>query len=101
MFSIFGNTFSHSREKWYFECEKKEARIVFYIFLTFSQRIDASVNHVNGFSSIFAANIRSLLFSANDRKCKPGFIVYCFLSVANRKMKNFVEFSLSSNRKTR
>ncbi len=65
----------HSRvlgKKWYFECEKKEARTVFYISLTFSWRIDASVNHVNDFSSIFAANIRSRLFSANDSKCKPG-----------------------------
>ncbi len=31
------------------------------------------MNHVNGFSSIFAANIRSHLFSANDSKCKPDF----------------------------
>ncbi len=61
-----------SGKKQYFECEKKEAKTVFYIFLTFSWRIDASVNHVNGFSSIFAANIRSRLFSANDSKCKPG-----------------------------
>ncbi len=52
---------------------KKEARTVFYIFSTFSWQIDASVNHVSGFSSIFAANIRSRLFSANDSKCKPGF----------------------------
>ncbi len=62
----------HSDTKQYFESEKKEARTVFYIFFTFSWRIDASVNHISGFSSIFAANIRSRLFSAND-KCKPGF----------------------------
>ncbi len=64
----------HSRilgKKWYFESEKKEARTVFYIFLTFSWR-DARVNHINCFSSIFAVNIRSRLFSANDNKCKPG-----------------------------
>ncbi len=66
----------HSRvlgKKQYFECEKKESKTVFYIFLTFSWQVDASVNHINGFSSIFAANIRSRLFSANDSKCKPGF----------------------------
>ncbi len=70
---------THSRileKKWYFECEKKEVRTVFYIFLTFSWRIDASVNHVSGFSSIFAANIRSRLFSANDNNCKPGLICW-------------------------
>ncbi len=80
VFSIFGDTFSRSREKAVFESEKVEARTVFYIFLTFSLRIDASVNHVNGFSSIFAANIRSRLFSANDNKCKPG-LRYWFLSL--------------------
>ncbi len=60
-------------KKRYFEREKKETKTVFHISLTFSWRIDASVNHVNGFSSIFVANIRSRLFSANDSKCKPGY----------------------------
>ncbi len=60
-------------KKEYFDFEKKEARTVFDIFLTFSWQIDASVNHINGFSSIFAANIRSRLFLTNDNKCKPGF----------------------------
>ncbi len=76
-FSIFGDTFLRSGKKRHFESEKKEARTVFYIFLTFSWRIDASVNHINGFSSIFAANIRSRLFSANDNKCKPGLRLCC------------------------
>ncbi len=72
VFSIFGDTFSRSREKAVFESEKKEVRTVFYIFLTFSWQIDANVNHMNGFSSIFAANICSCPFSANDNKWKPG-----------------------------
>ncbi len=73
VFSIFGDTFTRSREKAVFESEKKKVRTVFYIFLTFSWRIDASVNHINDFLSIFAVNIRSRLFSVNDNKCKPGF----------------------------
>ncbi len=60
-------------KKRYFECEKRETKTVFYIFLTFFWQTGASVNHVNGFSSIFAVNIRSRLFSANDSKCKLGF----------------------------
>ncbi len=73
MFSILGDTFSHSWEKSVFESEKKEARTICYIFLTFSWRINANVNHINGSSSsIFAVNIHSHLFSANDNKCKPG-----------------------------
>ncbi len=60
LFSIFGDTFSHFREKTVFESEKKEVRTVFYNFLTFSWRIDASVNHISGFSSIFTMNIHSL-----------------------------------------
>ncbi len=73
VFSTLGDTFSRSWKKRYIESEKKEARTVFYIFLTFSWQIDASVNHVSGFSSIFAVNIRSRLFSANNSKCKPSF----------------------------
>ncbi len=73
VFFILGDPFSRSREKAVFWVREKGARTVFYIFLTFSWRIDASVNQINGFSSIFAANIRSHLFSANDNKCKPSF----------------------------
>ncbi len=70
-------------KKRYFESEKKEVRTGFYIFLTFSRQIDASVNHINDFSSIFAANIRSCLFSANDNKCKPGLMLQLKRAVTN------------------
>ncbi len=44
-------------------------------FLTFSWQIEAKVNRVNCFSSIFAQNIHSRLFLANKDKCKPGFTI--------------------------
>ncbi len=91
----------HSRvlgKKQYFESEKKEARTVFYIFLkTFSWRIDPNVNHINGFSSIFAANIRSRLFSANDNKRKPDLrigLVKAFHPVNSSILSGCLDFLL-------
>ncbi len=56
-----------------FEHEKKKGENSFLQFLNFSWQIDASVNHVHCFSSVFAKNIRSRLFLANKEKCKPSF----------------------------
>ncbi len=55
-----------------FEHEEKEPKTVFLQFLKFSSQMEANVNLIN-----ISANILSHLFSANNDKCKPGFIVFC------------------------